>query len=137
MKSKKNICISIIIVILISLIIIIINNQKMHTYNKDEYDKNISDSDEKITGFERVEAEEKSLDVTKKMLNAIPNLKTYAKENNIKTISFLELKEKFNLNTTEFEKMEYNCNLKKTTLNFLDDYSDYYIIFNCDRLRRD
>ena len=137
MKSKKNICISIIIVILISLIIIIINNQKMHKYNKDEYDKNISDSDEKITGFERVEAEEKSLDVTKKMLNAIPNLKTYAKENNIKTISFLELKEKFNLNTTEFEKMEYNCNLKKTTLNFLDDYSDYYIIFNCDRLRRD
>lgn len=98
------------------------------TYNpKKSNNQNIN---QKLTGRELVYAQEETIEIIKKYLNQITILE-YAKQNKLSSISILTLKEKFNLDISEFNNLTYNCNNQTTTINFNLDYTNYYINLDC------
>ena len=88
-----------------------------------------------IEGEERLEAEEETNKVVYEMLRDIDIIK-YAKNNQQEKVSLKELRETFNLDTTTFEEMKYNCSIENTYLKFNEDYNQYSIVYDCKRLQR-
>lgn len=119
----------IILILIIVLVLLKINNKPL----KEKEEIKI-ESKEIIEGKERLEAEEETNKVVYEMLRDI-NIIEYAKNNRKEKVSLKELKETFNLDTTIFENMKYNCSIENTYLKFNEDYS-YSIIFDCLRLQR-
>ena len=53
-------------------------------------------------------------------------------KNEIKNLSLKELKEKFNVNTSDFENTNYGCSIENTSINFNGSYEDQVILLACD-----
>lgn len=123
---------SIILIIGIILVTIglLINNHEQKTKPID----NPSNLDGNILGEERANIETISIDLIEKYMKKIPNLEEYAKENNKTSFSISDLKSIFNIDISEFEKLEYNCNPDSTIISYTDDYNDYYITLYCEVL---
>lgn len=96
---------------------------------------NINPNDnQNLLGQDRLEKQNELIKTIKNYLSSIPNLNVYLTENNIRKISLMELKNKFNIDMNELENEANGCDLEKTMIDFSKGYDDYIILLVCDFL---
>ena len=118
------------IITIVVFAIVIINKKNVKIEEQEKIE-----SKEIVEGKERLEAEEETNEVVYKMLRDI-NIIKYAKDNKKEKVTLKELQKNFNIDTTSFEDMKYNCSIENTYLKFNEDYSEYAIVYDCLRLQR-
>ena len=122
------------IILVIGIIIVVIGLLNNKNEQKSNPVDNSSNLDGNILGEERENIETNSINLIEEYMEKIPNLKEYAKDNNITSFSISDLKNIFNLDISEFEKLEYNCRPDSTIIEFTTDYSDYNVTLTCEAL---
>ena len=122
-KDKRVlVLIGIILVIIIALVIFIVLKKD----KKESIDTSKLDSEEVIKGQEEV------TNLVKGYVEGISNINEYARNNSKIEFTIKELRGIFNVDTSAFSKLKYNCDENKTFIKYEQDYSDYSISIACE-----
>ena len=138
MKKKLLITIVVVIVIIISIIGIYLSISKNRTKESNDYDYDYGNDDgnsiiakSQILGEERLEKEKEVYNIIDKYIENY-KVKNYIETNNLKSLTLKDLKEKLNMNITEFENLEYKCDSESTIIDFSHGVNNYSISLYCE-----
>ena len=125
MKNKKYVLIVIIFVI----IIIISSSVLIILHNKSQTSK--------LTREETVKAQEEVVNLVRNYVNGIENIKEYAQKNSKIEFTIKELKGIFEIDTSTFENLKYDCNENNSFIKYNNDYTKYQVILDCKTFKLD
>ena len=124
-KTNKKI---ILLFFLIGLSLVVLGIVLSHKYlPKKVVDEPVKD----LRGEDRIIAQDDIKEVIEKYISNY-KIKEYLSSKNETKITIKDLKEKLNIDISEFEKLKYGCDSEYTTIDFNLDYSNYTFTLKCD-----
>ena len=79
-----------------------------------------------------VKGQEEVTNLIRGYVDNISNIREYAENNSKIEFSIKELRGIFNVDTSEFNKLKYECHEDKTFIKYDNDYNNYTVMLDCE-----